>query len=204
MTAMRPRLALLTCAALLAVAACDLDTGLATDDGSSGAEASGDAASGSAVPSGRHVLVPPTATPRPTFLVYVVKPSDSLLSIAKRLGTTGRSLAYWNRATYKNLDPDSPGYAPDRIQVGWKLRYIPGKTTDGDDDLASPDVGGQDDGSGDSGSGGGGSGDSGSGGGGSGDGGSGGGASGSPGGSGSLGGSGSPGGSPATNASASP
>jgi len=150
---MRPRLALLACAALLAVAACDLDTGLGTGDGSPGAESSGDSASGSAGPSGRHVLVPPTATPRPTFLVYVVKPSDSLLTIAKRLGTTGRSLAYWNRATYKNLDPDSPGYAPDKIQVGWKLRYIPGKVTDGDDDLASPDVVGQDDGSGAGGSG---------------------------------------------------
>ena len=148
MAAMRPRLALLACAALLAVAACDVDTGLGTGDGSPGAGASGDAAAGSAGASGRHALVPPTPTPRPTFLVYVVKPSDSLLSIAKRLGTTGRSIAYWNRATYKNLDPDSPGYAPDKIQVGWKLRYIPGKTTNGDDDLASPDVVGPDDGSG--------------------------------------------------------
>jgi hypothetical protein len=148
MAAMRPRLALLACAALLAVAACDLDAGLGTGDGSPGAGTSDGGRSGSAEPSGRHVLVPPTATPRPTFLVYVVKPSDSLLSIAKHLGTTGRSLAYWNRATYKNLDPDSPGYAPDKIQVGWKLRYIPGKTTTGDDDLASPDVVGQDDGSG--------------------------------------------------------
>jgi hypothetical protein len=148
MAAMRPRLALLACSALLAVAACDVDTGLGSGGGSPGAGTSGDAAAGSTGPSGRHALVPPTATPRPTFLVYVVKPSDSLLSIASRLGTTGRSIAYWNRATYKSLDPDSPGYAPDKIQVGWKLRYIPGKTTDGEDDLASPDVGGQDDGSG--------------------------------------------------------
>jgi LysM domain len=142
MIVMRLHLAVLATVALFVVTACD--TGLAPQDEGSGAplgSAAIDASAGaSAGTSARHSLVPPTPTPLPTFLIYVVKPSDSLLSIAKRLRTTGRSLAYWNRATYKNLDPDSPGYAPDKIQVGWKLRYLPGQQTNGQDEMASPDV----------------------------------------------------------------
>ncbi len=139
MRVMRPRLAVLVTVALFIVTACDLETGLGPTDGGSApaGSASIDASAGSST---RHSLVPPTPTPLPTFLVYVVKPSDSLLTIAKRLHTTGRSLAYWNRATYKTLDPDSPGYAPDKIQVGWKLRYLPGQETNGEDEMASPDV----------------------------------------------------------------
>ncbi|MFI5227131.1 MAG: LysM peptidoglycan-binding domain-containing protein [Candidatus Limnocylindrales bacterium] len=140
---MRPHLAVLVTVTLFIVTACD--TGLAPGDEGSGAPLGSAAADASAGSSIRHSLVPPTPTPLPTFLVYVVKPADSLLTIAKRLHTTGRSLAYWNRATYKTLDPDSPGYAPDKIQVGWKLRYLPGQTTDGEDELASPDVPGSPD-----------------------------------------------------------
>jgi hypothetical protein len=147
MSAMSLRLAVLASVALLAVAACDLQVGVEPTDQGSAGPAGSSIADASAGPTGRRSLVPPTPTPLPTFLVYVVRPSDSLLSIAKRLHTTGRSLAYWNRAAYKSLDPDAPGYAPDKIQVGWKLRYIPGQTTNGQDDLASPDVAGPSDGS---------------------------------------------------------
>lgn len=72
----------------------------------------------------------PTSVPAPTPLVYTVKAGDSLLSIAKRFKTTGRSIAYWNRATYPSLDPDSSKYNPDRIEIGWKLTLTPGVKID--------------------------------------------------------------------------
>jgi hypothetical protein len=71
-------------------------------------------------------FVRPTPTPMPTFLVYVVAKGDSLNSIAHRFSTTARSIAFWNRATYPSLDPDSETYAPNRIRVGWTLVLIPG------------------------------------------------------------------------------
>jgi len=82
--------------------------------------------------------VPPTPTPRPTptALIYTVKPGDNLLTLAKRFKTTGRSIAYWNRARYPSLDPDSPKYDPNRIEVGWKLTIIPGVKID--DAVQSP------------------------------------------------------------------
>jgi hypothetical protein len=76
-------------------------------------------------PSTRPSFVRPTPTPLPTFLVYVVRPGDTLTSIARAHGTTARSIAFWNRATYPSLDPDSSGYRPDRIEVGWRLVLIP-------------------------------------------------------------------------------
>jgi hypothetical protein len=142
MGVMRLRIAVLASVALLAVGACDLEVGVVPTDQGSAVPAGSSISDASDGPTARRTLVPPTPTPLPTFLVYVVRPSDSLLSIARRLHTTARSIAYWNRATYKNLDPDSPGYAPDKIQVGWKLRYLPGQTTDGEDDLSSPDAAG--------------------------------------------------------------
>lgn len=72
----------------------------------------------------------PTPRPTPTALVYTVKAGDSLLSIAKRFKTSGRSIAFWNRATYPSLDPDSPKYDPNRIEIGWKLTLIPGVKID--------------------------------------------------------------------------
>lgn len=82
--------------------------------------------------------VPPTPTPRPspTSLVYTVKAGDNLLTIAKRFKTTARSIAYWNRARYPSLDPDSPKYDPNRIEVGWKLTITPGVIID--DAVESP------------------------------------------------------------------
>ncbi|MGZ8501624.1 MAG: polysaccharide deacetylase family protein [Candidatus Limnocylindrales bacterium] len=90
-------------------------------------------------------VVPPTPTPSPTPrptptpLVYTVKAGDSLLSIAKRFKTTGRSIAYWNRARYPSLDPDSPKYNPDRIEIGWKLTLTPGVKID--EGIESPPAG---------------------------------------------------------------
>lgn len=75
-------------------------------------------------------FVRPTPTPQPTFLVYNVVAGDSLVSIARRFGTSGRSIAYWNRTSYPSLDPDSPDYDPDHLKVGWTLLIIPNKEVD--------------------------------------------------------------------------
>jgi peptidoglycan/xylan/chitin deacetylase (PgdA/CDA1 family) len=79
----------------------------------------------------------PTPVPAPTPLIYTVKAGDRLLTIAKRFKTTGRSIAYWNRAKYPSLDPDSPKYDPNRIEIGWMLTITPGVTLDQPPD-ASP------------------------------------------------------------------
>lgn len=69
---------------------------------------------------------PPTPTPAPTFAVYTVRSGDNLTTIARRFSTTPRSIAYWNRDTYPSLDPESPHYAPNNLQIGWALRVLPG------------------------------------------------------------------------------
>jgi nucleoid-associated protein YgaU len=76
-------------------------------------------------PTSRPSFVAPTPTPAPTFLVYVVARGDNLNTIARKFGTTARSIAFWNRATYPHLDPEAPGYRPDLLQVGWTLFLIP-------------------------------------------------------------------------------
>jgi hypothetical protein len=78
-------------------------------------------------------FIRPTPTPLPTFLVYVVAPGDSLEGIGDRFGTSGRSIAWWNRFTYPSLDPLSDDYEPDRIVVGWTLRLVPGLEYDAED-----------------------------------------------------------------------
>ena len=78
-------------------------------------------------------FVRPTPTPLPTFLSYVVKTGDTLDAIAKAHGTTARSIAFWNRSTYPSLDPDAPGYDPNRIRVGWVLLLVPNVEIDEDD-----------------------------------------------------------------------
>ena len=72
----------------------------------------------------------PTPTPAPTFAIWLVRKGDTLIALAGRFETTPQSLAYWNRARYPSLDPDSPSYRPDRIEVGWQLSYLPGEVVD--------------------------------------------------------------------------
>lgn len=76
-------------------------------------------------PTPKPSFVRPTPTPQPTFLIYTVVAGDNLDKIAGRFGTSGRSIAYWNRATYPSLDPDSSTYRPNYIKSGWTLALIP-------------------------------------------------------------------------------
>jgi hypothetical protein len=69
----------------------------------------------------------------PPFLSYIVKPGDNLETIAKVHGTDIPSLSFWNRDAYPSLDPDSPDYRPNRIEVGWVLRFIPNVKVDPED-----------------------------------------------------------------------
>ena len=75
----------------------------------------------------------PTPTPAPTFASYTVRAGDTLIALARRFGTTPESLAYWNRARYPSLDPESSAYRPERIEVGWQLVYLPGAVVDPED-----------------------------------------------------------------------
>jgi spore germination protein YaaH len=62
--------------------------------------------------------------------VYTVVKGDSLGSIAKKFGTSARSIAYWNRSTYPSLDPESSAYKPNYLVIGWTLRVIPNAEVD--------------------------------------------------------------------------
>ena len=75
-------------------------------------------------------FIRPTPTPRPTFFVYTVVSGDNLVTIARRYGTTGTSIAYWNRVTYPSLDPESNKYRPNHLVVGWTLMLIPNVEVD--------------------------------------------------------------------------
>ena len=125
--------------AVLAIAACVPETTRNLGP-TSPAQASATATPGPTGPTPRPSFVPPTPTPMPTFLVYTVVRGDTLLTIGRRFGTTGRSIAFWNRATYPSLDPDSPRYAPNSIKVGWTLMLIPNVVVT-DDDLPEPSPG---------------------------------------------------------------
>jgi hypothetical protein len=84
-------------------------------------------------PSSRPSFIRPTPTPLPTFLVYTVRPGDTLTSIARTFRTTARSIAFWNRTNHPSLDPDSPTYEPDRIEAGWDLFLVPDVELDPED-----------------------------------------------------------------------
>jgi peptidoglycan/xylan/chitin deacetylase (PgdA/CDA1 family) len=81
-------------------------------------------------PSIAPTFVRPTPSPAPTFLSYTVRRGDTLNSIARQFGTTGRSIAWWNRGTYPSLDPVSGGYDPNTIRVGWVLLLMPDTVVD--------------------------------------------------------------------------
>jgi hypothetical protein len=72
----------------------------------------------------------PTPSPAPTFMTYRVKSGDTLNSIAKHFHTTARSIAWWNRGAYPSLDPESSGYDPSTIRVGWILVVLPSTVVD--------------------------------------------------------------------------
>lgn len=72
----------------------------------------------------------PTPSPAPTFTMYTVRVGDSLSSIATTYHTTARSIAWWNRGTYPSLDPESPAYKPNRLELGWVLTILPGAVVD--------------------------------------------------------------------------
>jgi peptidoglycan/xylan/chitin deacetylase (PgdA/CDA1 family)/LysM repeat protein len=88
----------------------------------------------------------PTATPKPTavptpasqFIYYTVRAGDTLSLIAQRYATTWQSLVYWNRTSYPSLDPANPAYNPNRLEVGWVLRLIPGVVVPYDAPLPTP------------------------------------------------------------------
>jgi hypothetical protein len=58
--------------------------------------------------------------------MHTVVGGETLTSIARVFDTTPRSIAYWNGTTYPSLDPERDEYDPDRIEIGWVLRVIPG------------------------------------------------------------------------------
>jgi len=123
---------------IVAVGAC-IPAGVripASTPGNESTPPSADAAATSPSPSGpsaRPSFTYPTPTPLPTFLVYTVRSGDTLTSIAREQGTTARSIAFWNRQRYPSLDPDSPRYAPNRIEVGWELLLVPNVELDPED-----------------------------------------------------------------------
>ena len=75
-------------------------------------------------------FVRPTPSPAPTFTAYVVRQGDTLTSIARAYRTSARSIAWWNRGTYPSLDPESEGYDPNHLEVGWRLVLIPDTVVD--------------------------------------------------------------------------
>ena len=124
-------------AATIAITACIPQRGV---PGASGTDAAAGAtvgldtpAASASGPSERPSFIRPTPTPLPTFLLVVVHSGDTLTSIARTHGTTARSIAFWNRDVYPSLDPDSPTYAPNRIEVGWLLRLVPNVELDPED-----------------------------------------------------------------------
>ena len=82
----------------------------------------------------------PTAAPTDAFVVYTVAPGDSLSLIAGRHGTTWQSLVYWNRDRYPTLNPDLPGYDPNRLTIGWQLVVWPGVVVDYRPPLPTPSL----------------------------------------------------------------
>ena len=126
-------------AALAVVLAACLPTTVRPTPSGAGPATPGATPSATAAPSPTRTPVP-TPTPGPTFLVHTVTAGETLLGIGRRYGTSGRSIAYWNRDTYPTLDPDAPGYDPNRIEVGWTLRILPGQEYVPPDETPRPSV----------------------------------------------------------------
>jgi hypothetical protein len=126
-----PNRAVLTLMACLVLAGCIPSVARSgPPNAAGGASASASAVPAPTGPTPIPSFVRPTPTPAATFLVYVVKTGDNLNTIAHRFGTTGRSIAYWNRAIYPSLDPEAPSYQPNLIRLGWSLVLIPNVKVD--------------------------------------------------------------------------
>ena len=121
----------------LLVSACQLLASLESPPSASDA-ASGALSSAPPTPTPRRTVSLPDLTPAPSFTLYAVRSGDSLLAIARRFWTTALSLSYWNRDRYPSLDPDAATYRPNRIEVGWRFRVIPGIEADPEDFLPAP------------------------------------------------------------------
>jgi len=120
-------------ASLTAVVAAGCIESVARTGSPSGGSAGPDRSTATPGPTGPTPIpsfVRPTPTPLPTFLAYVVKTGDNLNTIAHRFGTTGRSIAFWNRGTYPSLDPEAPNYKPNLVRIGWTLVLIPNVVVD--------------------------------------------------------------------------
>lgn len=125
----RPMMLLVTVAAVLLVACVPDPTNRPTPS-DAGALATPTPVPTPAGPTPTPSFVRPTPTPQPTFFTYTVVIGDNLDKIAKKFGTTGRSIAYWNRVAYPSLDPESSAYRPNYIKLGWMLRIIPNSQVD--------------------------------------------------------------------------
>jgi len=115
-------------ASVLLVAACvprPATPASATSAAASASAGPSTAPSGPIGPTPSPSFVRPTPLPAPTFLAYVVRSGDTLTSIARSFHTTPRSIAFWSRVEHPSLDPESAGYRPDRLEVGWTLLLIP-------------------------------------------------------------------------------
>jgi len=120
----------------LLVSACQLLGSLESPPGAS--DAASGALSPPPTPTPRRTVSLPDLTPAPPFALYQVRSGDTLLAIARRFRTTPLSLSYWNRDRYPSLDPDAATYRPNRIEIGWRLRVIPGVEADPEDFLPAP------------------------------------------------------------------
>jgi len=130
----RPRLAAMLAVAVLVAACVPQPAGRTTPSPVAPSPSATDVAVAS--PSGPTPIptfVRPTPTPLATAVTYVVQSGDTLSSIARRFATTPFSIAFWNREAHPTLDPESEGYAPDRIAIGWTLAIVPGLVLDGSD-----------------------------------------------------------------------
>ena len=115
-------LVVLALAAVLIVPGLLGPSGSPSPSGSSGPEST---AQGETSTPAAPTFVRPTPSPGPSFTTYVVQAGDTLNSIATAFRTTARSIAWWNRGAYPSLDPESEGYDPNRIEIGWMLSLIP-------------------------------------------------------------------------------
>jgi hypothetical protein len=126
----------LTAWLLLVVACVPRPATLASPSGAVASASSGRSApapSGPVGPTPTPSFVRPTPLPAPTFLAYTVKSHDTLTSIAQAFHTTPRSIAFWSRGEHPSLDPQSPGYRPDRLEIGWVLLLVPDAVFDEDE-----------------------------------------------------------------------